>query len=78
MDSPQAIRTGVAAADDDHALAGRKNLDCRVDRVSETAFVLLGEKLHRVVNPLELACRNCQITRLLGTAGENNRIEIAA
>ena len=78
MARPQAVSASVAASNDDHALAGRKNLDCRVDRVSETAFVLLGEKLHRVVNPLELACRNCQITRLLGTAGENNRIEIAA
>ena len=53
-----AITAGVAAADDDDVFAGGLEPFQRIARV---AAVLLGKKLHRHVNALEVASRSRQV-----------------
>ena len=50
-----AVRSGVAAADDDHVLALGGECDFRIDGVAGDALVLLRQKLHRVVDAGEVA-----------------------
>ncbi len=78
MNRPQAIGAGVAATDNDHALARRENIGGRIERIAVAALVLLREEFHCVVNSLQLASRNLQVTRMLGAAGQNDGIEFAA
>src|SRR5438105_5022337 len=51
----QAIRAGIAAANDHHALAGGENGFGSGNGVAFAAPVLLGQKVHREMNALELA-----------------------
>src|SRR5215472_13620402 len=60
----QAVRAGIAAAEDDYAFAGRGDLGRRIEGVAEVAFVLLRQEVHGEMDPLELAPRNRQIARL--------------
>ena len=73
----QAVGAGVAAADDDHALAGGENFDRWIERVAEATLVLLREEFHRKVNSLQLASRNFQVARMLGAARQHDGIELA-
>ena len=60
MARAQAVGAGVAAADDDDALAGRKNVERGIERVAVAALVLLRQKFHGVVNALQFAAGNLQ------------------
>src|ERR1700687_5150531 len=71
----QAVRAGIAAANDDHPLARRENFDTCVDRVAVASLVLLREEFHRIVNPLQFASGNFQITWMLGAARQDDSIE---
>ena len=59
MAGAEAVCAGVAAADDDDALAcgedGRASCGEEFDRVAFVAAILLGQELHGEVNALELA-----------------------
>ena len=70
----EAIRAGVAAADDHDVLAG--GVDPR-QFVAFAVAVLLRQVIHREVHALELASGHVQIARLAGAAGEQDRIEVA-
>jgi hypothetical protein len=75
MAGAEAIGSGIAAADDDDALAGGEDLVR--DGVALVAAVLLREELHRVMDALELAAGDLEIARVLGAAGEKDGVEIA-
>ena len=77
MTGSKAVGASIAASDDDHSLAGRQNLDFRLDRVPEAAPVLLRQVLHCKMNPLQLASRNVEIARLFSPACEYDGIEVA-
>ena len=66
----EAIGAGIAAADDDHALALGVNGGFRIDPIAFATSVLLGQELHGEVNPLEFAAGNVEVAGLLGTAAE--------
>ena len=73
----QAVRAGVAAADDDHALAG--GADQRILRhvVSLADAVLPGQVVDGEVNPGEFAPWNRQVARPAGAA-EHHGVSIGA
>ncbi len=71
----QAIGAGIAAANDDHVLAGRHNLVG--NRIALTNAILLPQKLHGEMDALELASRHVQISRLLGAARQQDCVEFA-
>jgi hypothetical protein len=72
----EAVRASVAAAEDHHALAGREDL--AGDGVARHDLVLLGQEVHREVDPGELAARHAQVARLGRAAREHDRVELAA
>src|SRR5947209_7014994 len=61
----EAVRAGVSAAENDDALAGSRNLFLAIKPVTRTAFVLLGEVIHRKMNSLQIATRDREIAMLL-------------
>src|SRR5690606_20691735 len=66
-----AVRAGVAAADDDDVLAlGEDRLDVG-ERLVGDAPVLLGQEFHGEVDAVEVAALDWQIARLFGTARED-------
>src|ERR1019366_4410010 len=71
----QAVSACVATADDHHALSGRENVRRSVQRIAFAATILLREKFHGEMNALEFASRDGEVTRLLRTSGEKDRIE---
>ncbi len=73
----QAIRPRVAAADDDHALAGGQNLPAAGTASPSHALVLLRQEIHREMDALQLAAGHLQIARLLRAAGQQDGIELA-
>src|SRR6185295_2734120 len=73
--SPETIGSGIAAADDDDALALCRNRLVR-DRVAGVAFVLLRQIVHRQVDALEFSPGNRQFTGLLRTYSEADGIEL--
>src|ERR1700722_8970668 len=58
MAGAEAVRAGVAAADDHYALAGGQNGFRFGDSCAFVAAVLLGEELHGEVDALEVAARD--------------------
>ena len=72
----QAIRAGVAAADDHDALAGGQNLVGHV--VAGIALVLLRQELHGEVNALQFAPGNIQIARSFRAAGQQHGVKFLA
>jgi hypothetical protein len=68
MAGAQAVRSGVAAADDHHALAGGRDGDGLIHGVALAALVLLGQKLHGKVDALELATGDIQVARAFRAA----------
>ena len=52
----EAVGSGIAAADDDHALAGGQNLFGQ--RIARDHFILLRQKFHREINALKFAAWN--------------------
>src|SRR5688572_539345 len=74
MRSAQAVRAGVAAADDDDLFAlGRDELIVR-NHVAFAAFVLQREVVHREMDAVELAPGDRQIARKRGSAGQQERV----
>ena len=73
----EAIGAGVAAADDDHVLAGGEDRLRPGTRIALVAPVLLRQELHREMNALQLAAGDVQIARLLGAAREQDGVEVA-
>src|SRR6202030_135373 len=72
--SADAVRAGIAAADDHDVLAaGEDRLPLRL-RFPAHAPVLLRQEIHGEMDALELAPGNWQIARLLRAAGEHQRI----
>ncbi len=69
MACAQAVCTSVSTANDQYPFARRKDLRRRIDSVTLVAMVLLGQKLHRIMDAFKFASRNLQIARLLGSAG---------
>src|SRR5579885_1849145 len=74
MRGAEAIRAGVAAADNAQALASGEDLVWNL--IALTDFVGLRQKLHREVNALELAARYFEVAGLFGAAGQENGVEI--
>src|SRR5205085_11111391 len=70
----QAVRTGVAAADDDHVLAGRR--DRRLGEVALLDLVGTRQVLHGLVDALELAARDRQVAPLGSATGKYDRVEL--
>jgi hypothetical protein len=69
-----AVRAGVAAADDDHVpVRGPQVLDVLVAR---DALVLQRQEFHGEVHAREIAARDRQVARLLGAAGEHHRVVV--
>jgi hypothetical protein len=75
MRGPQTIGAGIAAADNDHALALGGNRFVG-DGDARRALVLLREILHSEVNALEFATRHGQISRQLGAHRQPDRIKL--
>jgi hypothetical protein len=69
-----AIRAGVAAADDDDILAGRIN-ETTVLVAVEHRLGVSSEEIHREVDALELTAFNRQVARLGGASGEHDGVE---
>src|SRR5258708_4620248 len=74
MAGPEAIGAGVAASDDHYPLPGRENLGAWCNGVTQTAPVLLRQELHCVMDSLQFASPNCQVTWLLRPARQHNRV----
>ena len=69
-----AVAAGITAANHNHALAVGTQL--RAEQVARIHLVLLGQKLHRKMHPVQVAARHCQIAGLFGAAGEQHRIKV--
>ena len=78
MHGAEAVGAGVAAADDDHALAGGENVFARRQDIAFAAAVLLRQKFHGEVNALQFASGDAQVARAFGAAAEQERVEVAA
>src|SRR5262245_10061605 len=72
----EAVRTGIAAAEDDDTPALGSDLIRYL--VASHHLVLLGQEVHGEVNALELAAGNGEITRPGGTTGQGDGIELLA
>ncbi len=76
MDGSQAVRAGIAAAQNNHALAFRRELGF-VFRPHPGHFaVLLRQELHGKVDAFEVAPRNRQVTRDGGTACQHDGVKL--
>src|SRR5262245_161600 len=76
MDRAEAVRAGVAAADDHHALTmGRDEVLVGSD-VTLATLVLQGEVVHREVNAGQLAARYRQVAWITGAAREHDGVEL--
>ena len=69
-----AVRAGVAAADDDDVLAAGEDRQDVAERLVADAAVLLGQEIHGEMDAVELAAGDRQVARLLGAAGERDRV----
>ena len=78
VDGAKAVGAGVAAADDDDALAGCENLERRIERVAMAALVLLRQEFHGEMDSLQLTAGNFEIARMLGAARQNDGVKVAA
>src|SRR6185503_16712501 len=67
------VGAGVAAADDHHVLAARRELGHVA--VTRHALVLQREEFHREVHAVQLAPRDRQVAGLLGSARQYNSIK---
>ena len=79
MRSADAVRSGIAAADDDDMLATR--IDHAFGRragfiVARDAPILLAEIVHREMNTAKRTSRQINVARKLGPAGEDHHFII--
>ena len=74
----EAVRTGIATAENHDALSVRGDLAGRIERVAEVALVLLRKEIHREMDPLQLASRDRQVTRLGRAHREHDRVVLRA
>ena len=73
----QAVGARVAAPNDDHPLAFGGDRNACIHRVPFAAPILLGQKLHRVMNAFQLPPRDSQVARMLSPAGQKDGIVMA-
>ncbi len=78
MRSAEAIRAGVAAADDHNTLAGGEDTLRIRNTVAFADLVLDGEEVHREVNAFEFASGDFEVTRMFRASGQKDGIEVAA
>ena len=78
MDGAQAVRAGVAAADDHDPLSSAEMMSRRRDVVAGQPPVLLRQVLDGEVHTAELATRNLEVPRPWRPAAEHDRIELPA
>src|SRR5262245_13682885 len=78
MDGAQTVGAGVAAADDDDALAQRRDEVLVADRVALAAPVLERQVLHGEVDAAELAAGHRQVARPARAARQDDRVEVPA
>ena len=72
---PQAVGTGIAAADDHHALARCRDELIVGHRVPFTATVLLRQVIDREVNAGQVATGHSEIAGSLRAAAQHDRVE---
>ena len=78
MHRAQAVGAGIAAADDDHALAGSGDELILGDLVPFATAVLLGQEVDGEVNARQVAARHLKIAGRPGAAAQHNRVELPA
>src|SRR5947199_320282 len=76
MDSAQAIRTGIAAADNHDVLVFRADEFRIRDRIALAPLVLKRQVLHREIDSVQLASRHGKVSGSRGASGKKNRVEI--
>ena len=76
MRGAQAIRSGIAPADDHHAFA--RGQDLPLHNIAGAAAVLLGQILHGEVNSLQLAPRHGEVAGTFRAARQQQGVELAA
>ena len=77
MRRAQAIRARIAAADDDHRLAGRQDRFRFVLGIALVAMVLLRQEFHREMDALQLAPGDRKIARLLRAHRQDHGLILA-
>src|SRR6266496_321118 len=75
MTGSKAVGSGVAAANDDHALASGQNF-LYLEQVPQASPVLLGQEFHRKMDASQIPARHFQITRQLRAACKNNGLKL--
>src|SRR5690349_1292993 len=78
MAGAETIGAGISSADDDHVLPSRNDLVGVANDVAFVAAILLWQKFYRKMNSSQLAPRDGEIARLLGTTSEEDSVESAA
>ena len=73
---PNAVASRVAPADDHHILVRSEDV-FRSKRLVSNPLVLLGEEVHREMNPFQRSARYRKIARLGGADGEDHRVVLA-
>ncbi len=76
VDGPQAVGAGVAAADDDHALALCRDEVLVRDVVAGAPLVLERQELHREVDALQVAPGDVEVAGPGGAAAEADGVEL--
>jgi hypothetical protein len=74
----QAVRSGIAAADNDNVFSGRKDFLHRVDFISCNAAVLLRQEFQRIMHTLQFPAGNGKIPRRFGPAAKQHGVVRAA
>ena len=72
-----AVRPSVATADHDYLLASREDRLDVAKWLAGDAAVLLRQEVHGEMDTFKLAAGDCEVTRMLGAAGEQHRIVVA-
>ena len=75
MCSPQTVRSGIAASNDDHVFIARVDPLAFRDRVTFVHAVLLSEIFHRRMDALQRAPRHCEFPGTLGTYAKPDGVE---
>src|SRR5215831_19183230 len=71
MASAKAVSARVSSTDDDNALAGRKNIESRIEDIALAALILLRQEFHREMDSFEFP-------RVLSAASQNDGVEVAS
>src|SRR5215831_7511762 len=78
MASAKAVSARVSSTDDDNALAGRKNIESRIEDIALAALILLRQEFHREMDSFQFPARNFEVARVLSAASQNDGVEVAS